>query len=535
MDSWKRLRPLLRSIVLCFGTLIIAGLASCGSDSSANPVGVSVVSSVANGAAMLTNSSGTQTTVALIPTFSTTIHDYVIRCGAAPNISLSITLPGSMSLTLTEPDGTLVGPAIYPSGQFSQAMAISPGQRFQFGLSGQSDGYSVRCLPADFPSLTVSRVGNALPILLHNEAPFPMAQWYLFAPTLQAVTTPPTPPSYAIITDSNGTPVWWKSEPLGAVMDLKVLGSNQIGWSIFTGVGKFFIRDFTGTLLHTIAVAGSLDSHDVQLTPQGTYLGIQTVARVCPPDCADMSPWGGPASTSVVDAQILEIDGSNNIIWTWRTRDHIALSETGEEDWYPSVGTDIIHMNAVEPDGSDAVLFSSRHLNAIYRVIKSTGAIDWKIGGATRAESITVTGDTRPTALGPKGLVLNGQHDVRRWSDGTVSVHDNGTLADRPPYVVRYQIDTTSRTAEVVEEFTDSRATGSGCCGSARRLDDGHWLVDWGENGFMTEMVDGVPVLTVQYGTGTNPTFSYRATAVPTGMISPDTLRAGMDAMAAAL
>lgn len=236
----------------------------------------------------------------------------------------------------------------------------------------------------------------------------------------------------------------------------------------------------------------------------------------------------------VIDAEILEIDSASNVLWTWRTRDHIALRETGEQSWFPGIGDDIIHMNALQPDGSDAVIFSGRHLNAIYRITKSTGAIDWKIGGSTIPESFTVTGDTRPTALGPTGLVLNGQHDVRKWSDDTVSVHDNGTMANRSPFVVRYQIDTASKTAAVVEEFSDSRVTTSSCCGSARLLPNGHWVVNWGDSPFFTELVadgtTGIPVLTVQYST--NGIFSYRSIPVTPGVIGADTLRSGMDAMA---
>jgi hypothetical protein len=129
-------------------------------------------------------------------------------------------------------------------------------------------------------------------------------------------------------------------------------------------------------------------------------------------------------------------------------------------------------------------------------------------------------------------MPLNGQHDVRMWPDGTVSVHDNGTDANRPPFVVRYEIDTSSKTAEVVEEFADSRVTYSACCGSARRISNGHWLVDWGDNTLTTEMVQGIPVLTIQYPT--TGLFSYRAVPVLPGIVSADTLRAGMDAMAAA-
>jgi hypothetical protein len=242
-----------------------------------------------------------------------------------------------------------------------------------------------------------------------------------------------------------------------------------------------------------------------------------------------MSAWDGSAQAAVIDAEIHEIDSQSNVLWTWRTRDHIALNESGTRPWFPGQGDDIIHMNAVEPDGDGALLFSARHLDAIYHITKSTGAIDWKLGGSQRAESLTVIGDTRPTATGTTGQALSGQHDVRLLADRTVTLHDNGTNANRPPFAMRYVIDETARTAQVVEAVQDPRATYSGCCGSARRLPGGNWVVQWGENPYMTELdPSGNPVLTISYQ-GT--TFSYRAVPILPGVVSADQLRQGMDNM----
>jgi hypothetical protein len=181
-------------------------------------------------------------------------------------------------------------------------------------------------------------------------------------------------------------------------------------------------------------------------------------------------------------------------------------------------------MNAIEPDGTDGLMFSARHLNAIYHITKSTGAIDWKIGETPRPESLAVIGDLRPGAVGPNGQALSGQHDVRKWSDGSGSVHDNGTLVGRPPSIIRYRIDTTNRTAEVVEEIHDDRVSQSSCCGSARWLPGGNGLVQWGATPFLTELDPrGTPVLTIEYNLGAE--FSYRAVPVLSGMVDADTLR----------
>jgi Arylsulfotransferase (ASST) len=428
------------------------------------------------------------TVPAMTPAFDADIHDYVVKCDP----TVPVQLQGD-----------------FGSGYSTQSFSLAPGRRFRFFIGDNSDEYSVRCLPSDFPPLSVTIQGT------------PQAQWYIFAPN----ETPSVAGYgvYGMITDVHGTPVWWRSDTGGAE-DAKFFGSELLGWS--TGNGGFNIRDYSGLI--TTSVSGDLDGHDLQQTPTGTFLTIQYVQRVCPTDCADLSPWGGSAQATVIDAEIHEIDANSNILWKWRTRDHITLAETFDAGWEPAAGDDIIHMNALQPDGTGHVLFSARHLNAIYRINKATGAVEWKLGGTPRAESLTVVGDPRPTAVGVN--LLSGQHDVRLWGDGTVSVHDNGSIANRPPYVMRYTIDTTNATATVVEAISDARVAHSPYTGSARRTLNGNWLVAWGGLPFMTELdSSGNPVMTIDYNMGT--AFSYRAVPALPGEVAATTIREGMDVM----
>lgn len=497
-------------------------LNACGSGSSGSPSAAGVGNTAEVDAQLVPTAQHLQVQVspALTPSFDPTIHDYVVQCTEASGVQFTAWYTADVGLHLYAPGNQPIVQPPLVQGQTQTFIPLAPGQRFRFTTASPAAAdYSVRCLPPDFPPLTATVTGTR------------EAQWYIFAPTVAIGGA--QPPSYVIITDSNGTPVWWKYEPAGAALDAKILSASEITWTTATSYGiggQYVIRDFAGRVLNTLT--GNLDSHDLQMTPTGTFLAIRDVQRVCPPDCADLSPWGGSAQSAVIDAEIIEIDSSSNVLWTWRTRDHIGLDEVGNAGWpLGLIGDDIIHMNALQPDGNDGLIFSSRYLNAIYHITKSTGSIDWKIGGTNIPQSLTVLGDTRPTAIGPTGQVLSGQHDVRLWPDGTVSVHDDGTIANRPPYAVRYKIDTIGRTAEVVEEFSDSRVSFSICCGSARRLPNGHWLMDWGAAPFVTELDSNAnPVLTIQYNLG--PGFSYRADAVLPGVVWADTLRSSMDAMA---
>jgi hypothetical protein len=126
---------------------------------------------------------------------------------------------------------------------------------------------------------------------------------------------------------------------------------------------------------------------------------------------------------------------------------------------------------------------------------------------------------------------FGGQHDARLLSDGTtVTVYDDGTGLSRPPRAVSYQIDTTASppTATLVEQQTDSLAPSSVCCGSARKLSGGDWVMGWGGTTVVTEMTSsGDRVFLLQYPTGT---LIYRATPILPGQLDPAALRAGMDA-----
>ena len=80
------------------------------------------------------------------------------------------------------------------------------------------------------------------------------------------------------------------------------------------------------------------------------------------------------------------------------------------------------------------------------------------------------------------------------------------------------------------ESITDPAVTASSCCGSARRLGNGHWLISWGlPNGVAGYRPSGQRSFLLDF----NSTFSSRATPVP-GAVSARDLREAMDAIQAA-
>jgi hypothetical protein len=450
-------------------------------------------------------------TPALYPDFDANVSDYAVRCTSAP-ISFDATAPAGTNVSIDQQPAR--------SGTFTQDVQLSSGQRADFSVTSASDSstYHVRCLPADFPSWTYSLTGQ------------PTQQW-----TLTSVVVGVSDARFVAFFDEAGVPVWWYKPSDGSrPFDAKLLSDDSVAFGEWT-VGnfsadparKYQVRHLDGSLVRTLQAVGTpTDFHEMQELPGNHYLVISYPPR----DHVDLSAYGKPADATVVDAEIQEIDTDGDLVWSWNSKDHIGLDETGR--WWDINGTtrlpdgrdawDIVHMNAVEPDG-DGLLISLRHTDAIYRISRSDGHVEWKLGGTTTPQSLTLSHDIYATPFG-------GQHDVRRLGDGTVTVHDNGTRLDRPPRAVRFQINPAAKTATRLESLGDPDIPSSICCGGARKLDSDGWLVAWGGNGTIAEYAaDKSRVFKLRFpDSGAT---LYRAFPVATARISAVQLRQGMDSM----
>jgi hypothetical protein len=439
----------------------------------------------------------------LFPEFAADVSHYTVRCNGSPlEVSGRTAAYATVAIDGQSPLG----------GPFQTTVPLEANQAFSFEVS-DADGsqtYHVRCLPPDFPAWEYERL---LP---------PHHGLYIVTPALGAGAK-----AYAVVFDYHGVPVWWYGSNPGPI-DAKFVAEDGsptriAWWGQFSGADGYRIRELDGTVVHTVsAVSGSTDIHELQREPNGDYL----VTSYQPRDHVDLSAFGGGPDETVVDAVVEEINPAGGEVWSWSTQGHIGLEETGR--WWPTALAnsphDIVHMNAVEPVGDNAILISLRHTDAVYKVDKATGNVVWKLGGTWTPRSLAVKSD-------PQGAYpLGGQHDPRLQPDGTISIYDNDTNLPTPPRVVRYQIDEAAKTATLVEQITDPKAPGSFCCGSSRRSSDGSWLISWGGNSLVTEF-DAAGQRTFRLSFGGSG-FSYRAVAAPDNAApTAAALRAGMDAM----
>jgi hypothetical protein len=396
---------------------------------------------------------------------------------------------------------------------------LRSGQAVRVRTGGRT--YHVRCLPRDFPKWKAERRGT------------PQAQWFLVTPTLG-----PHGSHIVALFDRNGVPVWWmerKTKPHDALL----LPDGNLAWSTFTN-GEYASHSvpfeehrLDGRLVRRIAAVGvPTDGHEMQVLPNGHYLVMSYVPR----KGVDLSAYGGPKRAIVIDNEIQEVTRSGRRVWRWNSKDHIALSESEPFMKYIVSGPvrtadghnayDIIHLNSIEPDG-DSLVISTRQTDAVYKISRATGDVEWKLGGTSVPQSLTVTGDQDPS------MVMSGQHDARLLPDGTLTVHDNRTLlAHSKPRALRFAIDEAAGTATVLEALTDPEAQYSNCCGSARKLPGGDWVASWGAGGLVTELTpSGRRLYALHFG-GHHGADSYRAIPILPGHFTVGRLRRAMDRMA---
>lgn len=437
---------------------------------------------------------------ALSPAFDPGITDYVFRYQAGVTEQVSVKLSPNEKASI---DGQG-----FHNSDFTTTVNITPGQSFSFVVQHsprESKTYHVRCLPTDFPAWTTERPGN------------PQSEYYIVTPDLNLTGAPFK--NYVIIADNWGVPLWWYRSS-GAPLDAKILPNGNIGWLNFLQNAEerrldgSFVRQF----VPPAPIGGTMDTHEFQLLSNGNYLFIANVSR----GPVDLSPFGGSPIATVTDNVIEEVAPDGTLVSYWSAMDHIPVSEVDPHWWLQylvfSSPADAYHLNSVEPTDTGYVV-SLRHLNAVIRIDKASGNIVWKLGGSARSESLTFVGD----AYGNFG----GEHDARILPDGTLTLHDNGTLQGRAPRAVRYSIDPIARTATLVEQITDADAASSGLVGSARRLIDGSWVICWGGSPYVAEYgPDGSRVFRMSFQ---NSFFSYRASPLPYGVLNRAALRDGMN------
>jgi hypothetical protein len=484
--------------------------------------------------------------ITLVPTFSPNTHDYYVRCAAGANTLIveMVASHGSKSV-LMQPTTSPTLPAQTLSLSVSENEAIVAA-----ATNGTSTTeYWVRCLPHNFPQLEETN---------HTEAGAPSPGYYLignYAPI-------PGTGCYAMVLDGNAVPVWYYLAQHGYLNDVDTLVSGTISFARYTPAVQQTFEFHQLSPINTTYVAPDatvLDEHELRVLSNGHYLILSNPVK-SGVDLTGVSvalPDGGVEkfgpNSSIQDCNLVEFDPvTGAVFWQWVGTDHldpIKDSTVSLISYNPVTGpdgglvVDSFHCNAIDVAENGSLLVSARHMDSIFYVDRSTGAILWKMGGST----YTKDNATYVTVLDP----FRRQHDARLlpgWSStcsggsGRISLFDDETFEAAPARAVVYDVNvgsvdggTAGCDGGVVDGGTPGTATvvwqhkgvaNSIGLGSFRILADGSRTIGWGAgapNPAFTEVdVNGNTLLDVSFADGNG---SYRAIKVPTTALDLEAMR----------
>jgi Arylsulfotransferase (ASST) len=410
-------------------------------------------------------------------------------------------------------------------------------KRFSICLAALAVGLAVVALLSGCGSETTTEPPSE-PVAPALPADFPSWRFESLRPTAAGLfvvsfSAPGDGRPWVVVLDDEGKPRWWYRPDTRALW-AQVLSDGSISWARSFGDGYGLdprmvheVRSQSGKLLRLVETEGSIvDGHEYRELPNGNVL-LDTYV----PETADLRRVGGPRRATIVSAEVQEVDPTGKVLWSWSSRGHISLEETGR--WWRNVlsnprrrlqreAFDPVHINSIEPRGDEEVIISTRHTDAVYGIDRDSGEINWKLGGTRTGKSLQVIGD-------PATKLLGGQHDARIDRRGRLTIFDNGKDRPRRPRVVFYRLDPAADRALYEGQLNDPQVTRSHCCGSARETSDGGWLVSWGDNPLVTGF-DRAGRIAFRLHL---PASTFRAVPVPAGATTIARLSRGMAAMRA--
>lgn len=437
------------------------------------------------------------------PTFSPNIKDYAVYCTeqTGNRVTFTVTAPNKDTSVWVNGKETKLGSVELKASadDLMEIVAMS---------SNTKDSYYFRCLPPDFPKLSVKDYGPT------------EDGWYLLTGSGRAYKKELIH-GYAIILDEHGVPVWYKAGSDAYPHDGRVMGpinfsnlsDGSLAWFQTNGLpfganesSAFERFTISGKSLPKIrASAGyATNHHELLELPDGSFL-ITVVPLEAPAKktkCLVVDSTTGTSKWGYADmiggTRLERVDPTGKLIWSWdadpQNTQHkapdsrIDISENTVPLCFLSRdGKNLmaaIHPNAIAVQG-DTLLLSGRHVDAIYGLNMSTGKLIFKFGGTARKGlTLKFTGD--PSDLPER------QHDVHMNDSGHLTIMNNHsplTIFGKdyvaagkptPASFSEYSIDIENRTVSLVSKIQHPDGIPSLAMGSARITNSGSVLIGWG-------------------------------------------------------
>jgi len=287
-----------------------------------------------------------------------------------------------------------------------------------------------------------------------------------------------------------------------------------------TGKQVYVRRDVNLNVIDTMQVSAPYvtDFHEGRIVSDSSYyiLGTELIE-------ADMSTLvtGGKKNASVISGVIQERTFSGKTLFTWRSIEHIPVTDACKGVDLAANTIDYIHINSIVEDVDRNILISCRHLSEVIKINRETGAIMWRLGGSeSKNNQFRFLNDTTDGYVG-----FSYQHCAVPSASGTLLLFDNGNTKNSvKSRAVEYQLDYADMTAKRVWEFVPKPDIYASTMGSVQELENGNILIGYGSgsNKVVAQEVSREGTIEVQINNPTNIGFSsYRvgkATFLMTGV-----------------
>jgi len=296
---------------------------------------------------------------------------------------------------------------------------------------------------------------------------------YYFATPFSLLTTP-TPGHYprAVILDKDGYITWYSTNNTVRYFNFQYQpDTNLFSCYFWNNPFGYVFMDSTFNIVDTVSMYNGLpiNLHEFQILPNGNIIYFAYKDSVMDLSAYTFGGVQGSATTHVAGDVILEFDQAHNLVFQWSSFNHISTTETYDQYGYYANSFDYIHSNSISIDVDGNILASYRNLNAVYKINHSNGNVIWRLGG--KLSSFTFPNDTG----------FCGQHDVRCYPGGIISVFDNATTLNQCRAVM-YSLDTVAWTATKIWEYKPDPAFPSTAMGNHQITADSNHLIDFGES-----------------------------------------------------
>jgi hypothetical protein len=397
--------------------------------------------------------------------------------------------PGEFSFTVAGPEREAPGDFTIPADD-DESPSPATGSNVARAPAANGSRYPrsaalAESLPDDFPNIRAAVYGTPTP-------------GRLFLSDVRFGFAGPPFPSYLMILENDGRPFFYR-KLAGVGLDFKMQPDGRLTY--FDAVARgFYALNARHDVVDSFRTGNgyTTDGHDLQILPNGHAVLMSYDTQII-----DMSQivLGGRTDARVIGLIVQELDQDKNVVFQWRSWDHFQITDIVSHSLTTAV-VDYVHGNSIDVDPDGNLILSSRHMNEVTKVSRTTGEILWRLGG--KNNQFAFLNDP---------LLFSHQHDARRLPNGHILLFDNGNF--RLPLLsraVEYAIDEEGKTATLVWQHRLTPDVFGFAAGSVQRFPNGNTLIGWGSTSpALTEVApDGAIISELTFDPGVATYRAYR-------------------------